>query len=308
MQLVKVKYYSDTMQTVSEREYTYFSADILQVGDNLIVPVRDTTGKARVTSVDVPESSIEKFKDAVKTIPTGSLIKEGEQTVKEEPKVEILPQIEGTTAIIIVSPETNSAVKALTTEVLKLSDYALNRIVIADSDLIPLTDDLTLIAKVKKAVTDYKEAYIRPIKNHLDSVSAVFNGLLGILKEAEATNKSKFTAYTSAQEKRAKEIEETNRMAQEVARRQAEQNHGEFTVDTAPIAAPAPVRKVETASGDISINKIPKHEVIDFKALPDDYKIADEAKLQKVIKAANGKITIAGVRIWYEDSVRTNTR
>jgi len=66
--IVKVRYYSETTGEVSGREYTYFSAEQLKVGDIVIVPVRDTTGKAMVTAINVPDSEIAAFKDKVKTI------------------------------------------------------------------------------------------------------------------------------------------------------------------------------------------------------------------------------------------------
>jgi hypothetical protein len=308
-QLVKVKYYSETTNTQSDREYTYFSADTLKVGDKIIVPVKDTTGKAIVSSIDIPESEIEKFKDKVKIIPAGSLIKDEEQNRETSAMTEanvLIPL--GTQAIIIIDPEKNVKVTALLSEITKLRDYAKLRIITSDAELTPLTNDLTLIAKVKKAVTELKEVYVRPIKNHLDSVSVVFNNVLDVVKEADTVNRNKFTAYKASQEKRVREIESLNFQAQELARKQAELNHGEFTVDTTPITVPVPVQKVSTESGGAGTIKVPKHEVIDFKALPDDYMMVDAAKLQKVIKAANGNITIAGVKIWYEDSVIVNTK
>jgi len=72
--IVKVKYYSEITGELSAREYTYYSADRLSVGDIVIVPVRDTTGKAKVSAVDV-SAEIASFKDKVKTIPTGSIVR-----------------------------------------------------------------------------------------------------------------------------------------------------------------------------------------------------------------------------------------
>ena len=67
--IVKVQYYSEGK--FSSREYTYYSVDRLAVGDRIIVPVRDSTVKAMVSAIDVPESEIASFKDKVKTIPGG---------------------------------------------------------------------------------------------------------------------------------------------------------------------------------------------------------------------------------------------
>lgn len=71
--LVKVRYISENKKKASDREYVYCSAELLEVGDIVLVPVRDTLGKAEVTEVDVPESEISAFRDKVKTIPEGSV-------------------------------------------------------------------------------------------------------------------------------------------------------------------------------------------------------------------------------------------
>jgi hypothetical protein len=70
--LVKVRYYSAQTGAISPREYTYYTAEPLKVGDIVTVPVRDTTGKAQVSAIDVPEMEVAAFKDKVKTIPAGS--------------------------------------------------------------------------------------------------------------------------------------------------------------------------------------------------------------------------------------------
>ena len=74
--IVKVRYFSESTGEMSAKEYTYFSEDRLEVGDIVLVPVRDATGKARVSAVGVPESEITAFRDKVKTILAGSVMKE----------------------------------------------------------------------------------------------------------------------------------------------------------------------------------------------------------------------------------------
>ena len=68
-QIVKVRYHSETTGELSAREYTYYSADRLSIGDIVFVPVKDRNTKAKVSAIDVPESEIASFKDKVKTIP-----------------------------------------------------------------------------------------------------------------------------------------------------------------------------------------------------------------------------------------------
>jgi len=70
--IVKVRYFSETTGELSAREYTYYSEEFLTVGDIVTVPVRDTTSKAKVSAVGIPEAEIESFRDKVKTILSGS--------------------------------------------------------------------------------------------------------------------------------------------------------------------------------------------------------------------------------------------
>ncbi len=78
MNIVKVRFPLDSKEhgQLSPREYTYYSVDQLQVGDKVTVPVRDTTGKAIVTAVDIPEGEITAFKDKLKTIPASNVSRE----------------------------------------------------------------------------------------------------------------------------------------------------------------------------------------------------------------------------------------
>ena len=82
--LIKVQYYSSTSGELSSREYTYFSEDRVTIGDILTVPVRDTTGKAKVSAIDVPDSEISAFRDKVKIIPTGSILGHAEDGEENE--------------------------------------------------------------------------------------------------------------------------------------------------------------------------------------------------------------------------------
>ena len=69
MEIVKVRYISETTRRLSDREYTYYSEKPLELGVKVNVPVKDTVAPAVVTTVDVPEEEIQEFKNFVKTIP-----------------------------------------------------------------------------------------------------------------------------------------------------------------------------------------------------------------------------------------------
>jgi hypothetical protein len=76
MNIVKVRYFSESTGQLSPREYSYFANEPLAVGDVVMVPVRsrnadfptDEIVKAQVSTVNVPESEIAAFRDRVKTV------------------------------------------------------------------------------------------------------------------------------------------------------------------------------------------------------------------------------------------------
>jgi len=324
MDIVKVKYYSETTKTYSEREYSYLSENSLNVGDIVIVPVRDTTGKAMVTAINVPESEVAAFKDKLKVIPAGS---EADNALEaklsigsppDEPEslgnfgvdtVNTYDPIspDNSIAVINIAPADDLAVINLREEIIKLSNYATFRAIKRDEDLTPATDDLALIAKLKKAIKEKQDEYVKPIKNHLDKVQFVFKDLLACLDDIDKTNREKIAAYRAEQMKRQREAEELNRQAAELARKQAEfSGTGEFTVDTTPLEAPAPVQKVSTNMGTVSTAKVWKWELVDMSQVPEEYKIIDAAKITKVVKA--GLRNIPGVRIYCDETIRVAAR
>lgn len=67
MDIIKVQYKAKGGE-YGCREYSYFSKIPLVVGDELMVPVRNGMGAARVSAIGVPEAEIAAFADKVKVI------------------------------------------------------------------------------------------------------------------------------------------------------------------------------------------------------------------------------------------------
>ncbi len=335
MQIIKVRYYSETTGEMSNRSYTYYSEDILKVGDIVIVPVKDTVGKAKVDAIDVPESEIEAFKDKVKVIPAGSVILADTKTAEQltgvkpdyppefippsphlsQPDTDIFPPAtiskaidnsEAEVAVIKIKPQDDPRVRALADEATKLRDYAVARTIKTDADCKPATEDLSVIARVKKALTEAKADYVKPIRGHLDDVNAAFTLILAPLDEADKVTRNKILAYREEQAKRAAEAEEINRQKAELARREAQFNGtGEITIDTTPVQAQEPVKRVSTDIGTASVQKVTTWELVDFAAVPDQYKILDAGKITKLVKGGG---TIPGIKVIVKEGLRVTTR
>jgi len=221
---------------------------------------------------------------------------------------EVILQQESSTALITVNPDKDTKVLALYHAGLELRDYALSREIKSDQDMIPATDDLAVIARLKKSIEEKRKEYVDPIRHHLDSVNNAFKEFTAPLTEADQVNRDKIKSYRAEVERKRQEAEETNRMAQEVARRQAEQSGtGEFTVDLTPVEVPEVARRVYTGMGSTSTQKVYKWEVVDLSLVPRDYLIPNAALIGNVVRASKGTISIPGIKIYSEDAIRVNT-
>jgi len=137
-----------------------------------------------------------------------------------------------TTATINIAPSEDAAVKGLVEQAMKLRCFAETRIILNNDDLKPATEDLSVIAGLKKALKEKRGEYESPIKSHLDLVKHFFEQITLPLDEADKITRQKILTFKSEQERKRLEAEETNRMAQEVARRQAQANGGDDLMTT----------------------------------------------------------------------------
>lgn len=209
------------------------------------------------------------------------------------------------TALINIHPESDTSVLSLVCEANRMRDFAIARVIAADADLSPATEDLSMIAKLKKALTEKKAEYYKPVKAHLDAISAAFQTILTPVEEADKITREKIMAYRAEQSRKAAEAEAINQAKLDLARREAALNGGEITVDLTPVEAPAPVKKVQTDLGTASTMKVVKWELLDFAAVPDQFKVLDSAKVTKLVKAGGG---IPGIRVFEEETLRVTAK
>jgi len=213
-----------------------------------------------------------------------------------------------TTAIINISPQTDAAVISLQAEVTSLLKYAESRLIAGDADVKSATEDLSLLAKLKKAVADKRKDWLTPIKEKLDAVDSIFKSLSLPLEQADRITRTKILAYRQEQERKAREAEEINRLRMEAARKEMELK-GELTESVNLVeAVPEPPKTVRTDVGNLGTAQIWKFEVVDFALLPNEYKMADEVKIGKVVRATKGSIAIPGVRMWSESTLKISAK
>jgi len=211
------------------------------------------------------------------------------------------------TAVIRIEPGKSPDVVKLLNEVMIIKEYADKRVITGPEDVKDATNDLSSIAKLKKAVEEKRKEYVGPLNEHIKKINDTFKFLSEPLGQADQVTRHKVLAYNAEIERQRQEIEEVNRLAQEVARKQAELNNGEFTVDTTPVEAPAATpQRVRADEGMTSKMTIKKWELIDITLVPADLLMVDAAKITKLVKAGIGEIR--GIRIWDEPTLRVTTK
>ena len=131
--------------------------------------------------------------------------------------------------------------------------------------------------------------------------------LMEPIEQADKTTRQKILAFQAEQERIRREQEEINRLRMEAARKDAALHNGEISesVDLVEVVPEAP-KRVSTDMGTVGQRMIRKWEVIDFSAVPDEFKLIDAGKITKVVKAGIG--SISGVRIYEEPILTVNTR
>lgn len=206
-----------------------------------------------------------------------------------------------TTAVINIAPSADAIVRGLVDKGNAILRYAQARVITANEHLTPATEDLSFIAVLTKALKEKREEYVRPIKGNLDAVNAAFKTFMAPLEEADRLTRLKILAFRQEQEHRRQEAEEINRLRMEAAQKEMVLT-GELSepVNLVEVSASPPAH-VRTEVGTLGTAKVWRYEVVNFAAVPDEYKILDGVKAGRVLRAG---ISIPGIRAWQEETLR----
>jgi hypothetical protein len=212
-------------------------------------------------------------------------------------------------ALIKVNSGTDPMVLSLKSEVTTVRAKADAFTFKDNSDLKVATEDLSIIARLEKALKERQSEWVSPIRDFLESVNAPFKAMLEDLDVAKRTVKDKQKTFILETERKRREAEELDRQAQELARKQAAANGGAFTVDTTPVLRPevAPT-KTHTDLGSTGLRAHWTFEVTDFAALPNEYKVADKVMLGEIARKYHNGKPIPGVRFFDDPGIATYTR
>jgi len=196
----------------------------------------------------------------------------------------------------------NKAVAVLATEA--------ERLMIKTQDDFSAAGELRKRAKGKiKQLEEIRKGITVPLDNAKAAVMALFKPPTEKLNEIIGKVDTLTIAYTDEQDRIAREAQAKAEEEARKAREKAEAKAKEFEAKGNGKKAEEWKEKAETVVAPVITAATPKvagqfiqerwyAEVIDFKALSDDYKIVDQSKLDKVAQATKGKINITGVKFY----------
>lgn len=213
-------------------------------------------------------------------------------------------------AVIRISPATDPAVIEFADRARKLQNYAEKRQVLTDEDVKYATDDLSLLAGLKKNIEATRKEYVGPINDHLKAVNAAFKTITDPLDAADKNNRDKILAYKLEQRVKAEKAEEINRLRMEAARKEMELK-GELTESVALVESVTVLPKTVTSDIGSSSTRLTWHaKVVDFALLPDQYKLPNQQMLDFMARqiTKNGKPAVPGVEWFQEESLSVRAR
>lgn len=199
--------------------------------------------------------------------------------------------------------ESDERVQELSQGSIELLDRAQNIEIIDDESDVEAAEFLAQVKTARKRWDELRHWFTDPLETQKKAIIAKFKADDAPLAEAQKIVGGKHVAYVQKQQEAArKEQERLRKLAearQERAEKRAEEKGLEAPAPVIPMpTVQAPPKTIHTSAGAVRTRTVWKHEVVDFAALPEEYKIADEVKLGKVVRA--GVREIPGVRIFEE--------
>ena len=209
------------------------------------------------------------------------------------------------TALLRIDPRQDAIVIGFYDEAKKLLDYANARVITSLDDAKLATDDLSMIAKLKKAMESKRKDYLQPFQDHVKEVNEIYKTLMQPIETADMVTRSKVLSFQREQAELKAKQEEINRLRMEAATKEAELNNGEIKESVNIIDVVTIPTHVYADNSTLGTSKVWKFEVEDLTKIPLEYLIPDMVKIGKVVRAG---VKIPGVKSWQENSLRVNSK
>lgn len=209
--------------------------------------------------------------------------------VDDTPLVQIIP---GTTILNKAEVTLNAKVTALSEEYLALK-------VIDGESNTRAHEALARLRTFLKQIESRRKSYLEPINQYIKYINSRFFAVIQPIEKAEHHLISEISNYRRLiNESSQKEQDRLQRLAERRIK-QAQTLGKSLPVPEAiaPFVPGAP-KTIETDIGKITYRIEWKAEIIDESALPREYLMPNEAKINAIVRASKGSIQIPGVRIY----------
>ena len=181
-------------------------------------------------------------------------------------------------------------------------------IVIQDQSTYELAANVRKAVNAKAKELEGERKHIKePIIEAGKRLDSLFKRPIDMCKKVIGICDQKMINYTDIQERKRKEEQDRlDRIAEkkrqeleakaEAKREEGKEDKAErYEEKAAEVMAPVAAPRVEKAQG-VHYTERWSGEVVDFNLLPDDYKVADVSRINKVLQATKGTLPIPGVK------------
>jgi len=248
-----------------------------------------------------PQCLEERIKNTQEDLELGDIIEDGLESLDDNQK----PATEQpeTTAVININPLVEQDVTKLFDEIQMVAEKAEAFTVTSQSDVKLATNDLSIIAGIKKRAEAKKKEYLAPLEEHKKSITAFFAQLLDPINFADKTLRDKTKTFLAEEQRKADEARRIAEEEQALARRKAALNG-----EPEPKREIIPTIHVQTSHqaelGKSGMMDVWKWEIVDRELIPRHYMKVDDAAITKAVKASHDTQSIPGIRIFNEPTLR----
>ena len=124
--------------------------------------------------------------------------------MSDETAIQMLP------TLVLTKPEADAEVMAFYKEALNTLEFAEKRVIRTAEDLKPATDDLAIIAKVKKGMESKRKEYLQPFQEHIKEVNEAYKRFMEPVESADKITREKILAFNAEQDRIRREQELIN--------------------------------------------------------------------------------------------------
>ena len=209
---------------------------------------------------------------------------------------------------LVLRPGEDVEVRGYYKEAERILEYAKARVIASVEDNKAASDDLTIIARIKKSMLEKRKEYLDPVLDQAEAIRNTYTYFMMPILGAEKLTKDKMLAYSDDQCLIRAKQEEINRKRTEADEAEMKLK-GELTESVNLVEViPEPSKRVSTDMGSSGQRDNWKYEIVDLDALPREYMIPDLVMLNAIAKKYHDNKSIAGVRFYNEPIIVTRVR